>query len=139
MRNFYIIFINALHRITDRLNELLPSVLPLEHTMLSQFMLALSSFVQLIAPLIPSYTVKLTWFYLCHHIRLSGGKSLLMTKRLLALCFGLPVNADHANGISPHKPSLSVYNNCCIPYYPQGYQSIIQQVCAASVRDIAKH
>lgn len=95
-------------------NKLLLSLLPLEHTVLSQFMLALSLFVWLIAPLILQCTVRPPWLYLCHHIRLSGGKSLLMTQRLLALCFGLPVNAGHANGISPHKPSLSVYNNCCI-------------------------
>lgn len=56
-----------------------------------------------------------TWFYLCHHISLSGGKAALMTRRLLALCFGSPVNAGHADGISPAKASLlSVYNNCCV-------------------------
>lgn len=38
-----------------------------------------------------------------------------MTRRLLALCFGSPVNAGHADGISPAEASvLSVYNNCCI-------------------------
>lgn len=84
------------------------------HRVSSQFMLAPSLFACLIAPLILPRTVSPTWFYLCHHIRLSGGKSLLMTQRLLALCFGLPVNAGHASGISPHKPSLSVYNNCCV-------------------------
>lgn len=106
----YIIPINTSHMLI----KLLLPVLPLGRTMLSQFMLALSLFVWLTAPLILPCTVRPTWFYLCHHIRLSGGKSLLMTQRLLALCFGLPVNAGHANGISPHKPALSVYNNCCI-------------------------
>lgn len=37
-----------------------------------------------------------------------------MTQSLLALCFGLPVNANHGNGISLHKPLLSVYNNSYI-------------------------
>lgn len=56
-----------------------------------------------------------TRFYLCHHIRLSGGEEVLIAQRLLALCFGSPVNARHADGISPAKASpLSVYNNCCI-------------------------
>lgn len=42
------------------------------------------------------------------------GKAALMTRRLLALCFGSPVNAGRADGISPAKASLlSVYNNCC--------------------------
>ena len=77
-------------------------------------MLALSSLVWLIVPLILPCRVRTTWFYLCHHISLSGGKSLLMTLRLLALCFGIPVNAGRANGIFQHKPSLSVYNNFCI-------------------------
>lgn len=47
-------------------------------------------------------------FYLCHHISLSGGEAVLMTQRLLALCFGSPVNTRHADGISPLPPLLSL-------------------------------
>lgn len=86
-------------------------MLSFKHTFMSQFM---SSLVLIIVLLILPCTVSPTWFYLCHHIKLSGGKSHLMTQRLCALCFGLPVNARRASGISPHKPSLSVYNNLCI-------------------------
>lgn len=59
-----------------------------------------SVFVSLKAPSYSPNTLRATWFYLCHHISLSGGKVPLMTQRLLALCFGLPVNAGHADGIS---------------------------------------
>lgn len=59
-----------------------------------------SDLVSLKAPSDSPNTLRATWFYLCHHISLSGGKVPLMTQRLLALCFGLPVNAGHADGIS---------------------------------------
>lgn len=103
----YIISISTSHMLKGRLIKLLLSALPLERKSESDHVRA----VRLITPLILPCTDRPTWFYLCHHIRLSGGKSLLMTQRLLALCFGIPVNAGRASGISPHKPSLSVYNN----------------------------
>lgn len=56
-----------------------------------------------------------------------------MTRRLLALCFGSPVNAGHADGISPAKASpLSVYNNCCTLL--SSTRRSAQQVCDASLR-----
>lgn len=64
-----------------------------------------------------------TRFYLCHHISLSGAKAALMTRRLLALCFGSPVNVGRADGISPAKASLlSVYNNVALCCHPHGDQ-----------------
>lgn len=97
--------------------------------MLSQFMLATSFTL----PNSASYSpVGPTWFYLCHHIRLSGGKALLMTQRLLALCFGLPVNAGHADGISHslHYQFTISIAFCC---HPQGYQTTIKQTSAGSL------
>lgn len=53
-----------------------------------------------------------------------------MTQRLLALCFGLPVNAGHADGISH-----SLHDQFTITMIVFRRQAGIKRICSASLSE----